>query len=99
MKYQGLIGAGIMVEDLESALTFYGDVLGLPLPNQEDDWVQLDAGNGSMREHFSGGEASGQAKTPAQQPSVIGMRVDDLDKAVLDLKQTPVHFIGGIGEL
>ena len=51
-----------------------------------------------MLELFSGGKASPQPKTPAQQSLVVGIRVTDLDDIILDLKQKGVNFTGEIGE-
>ena len=98
MKYQGFIWTGVMVENLETSITFYRDVLGLPLLGKGDDWAHLDASNGALLELISGGRASQEPKTPDQQSIILGLRVDDLDGVVEELKQKGVHFIDEIGE-
>ncbi|HKY54041.1 MAG TPA: VOC family protein [Anaerolineales bacterium] len=98
MKYQGFVWAGLFVEDLEASITFYRDVLGLPFLGKGEDWAHLDAGNGALLELFSGGKASSQTKTPIQQSLVLGLRVDDLDRAIGELQQRGVRFTGEIGE-
>src|SRR5436190_23983685 len=98
MKYQGLIWVGLSVEDLASSISFYKDVLGLPLLGQGADWAHFDSGNGPLFELFSGGKAALQPKTPDQQSLVVGLRVDNIDSAIAELKQRGVKFIGEIGE-
>ena len=56
MKYQGLIWAGIYVEDLEACILFYQNVLGLPLLGQGKDWAHFDSGAGTLLELFTGGQ-------------------------------------------
>ena len=98
MKYQGLIWAGLSVEDLEASINFYKDVLGLPFLGKGEDWAYFDSGNGSLFELFSGGKAALQPKTLDQQSLVIGLRVDNIDSAIAELKQRGIKFIGEIGE-
>lgn len=99
MNYQGLIWAGVYVEDLDAAVEFYRHMLGLPFLGKGEDWAHFDAGAGAMLELFTGGNAQASAKTPAQQSIVLGLRVDDLDRAVETLEGRGVQFIpGGRGE-
>jgi predicted enzyme related to lactoylglutathione lyase len=98
MKYKGLIWSGLMVEDLESSVVFYKDTLGLPLLAKGDGWAHFDAGNETLLELFSGGKASSEPKTFDQQSIVIGLRVDNLDNAVAELKQKGVSFTGEVDE-
>jgi predicted enzyme related to lactoylglutathione lyase len=99
MKYQGLVWAGIYVEDLEASLSFYQNVLGLPLLDQGKDWAHFDSGAGTLLELFTGGKSRQEAKRPDQQSIVLGLRVDHLDRAVSELKQKGVRFIPeGSGE-
>lgn len=98
MKYQGLIWAGLYVDDLQASIRFYKDVMELPLLAQGDDWAHFDAGDGSMLELFSGGKAAPKPKLPAQQSIVLGLRVDDLNRSIAELKGKGVHFISDVGE-
>ena len=99
MNYQGLIWAGIYVQDLDACVSFYREVLGLPLRGRGADWAHFDAGSESLVELFTGGKRAGLPKKPDQQSIVLGLRVDDLDRAVSELTQRGVHFIpGGSGE-
>ena len=99
MKYQGLVWAGIHVEDLEACISFYQNVLGLPLLDKGEDWAHFDSGAGTLLELFMGGKSTRGPKRPNQQSIVLGLRVEDLDRAVAELKQKGVQFIPeGSGE-
>lgn len=98
MKYRGFVWAGVFVEDLRASITFYKDVLGLPLLGEGDGWAHFDAGHGSLLELFSGGKARQAAKTAEQQSIVPGLRVDDLDSAIAELKERGVQFTDEVGE-
>lgn len=96
MNYQGIIWAGVSVEDLERSIAFYRDVMGLPLVRQGHGWAHFDASNDTLLELFSGGAASPEVKGTGQQSIVIAIRVDDLDGTVDVLKAKGVQFIGEI---
>lgn len=98
MKYQGFIWAGLFVEDMEASVSFYRDVLGLSLLGQGEGWAHLDAGNGALFELMGSGKASHEPKEPDQQPIILGLRVEDLDSAIVELKQKGVNFISDVGE-
>jgi predicted enzyme related to lactoylglutathione lyase len=98
MKYKGVIWAGIWVESLETSISFYRDVLGIPLLRKGKDWAHFDIGQGVMLELMSGGKAGAAPKTADQQPIILGLQVNDLDSCVAELKQKGIHFVGEIGE-
>ncbi len=58
VKYLGFVWAGLLVQDLEASISFYRDVLGLPLLGKGDDWAHFDAANGTRLELMSGGQDS-----------------------------------------
>ena len=93
MKYQGLVWAGIYVEDLEASTSFYQSVLGLPLLDKGEDWAHFDSGAGTLLELFTGGKQRKKPKKPDQQSIVLGLRVDNLDRAMAELQQKGVSFI------
>jgi predicted enzyme related to lactoylglutathione lyase len=95
MNYRGLVWAGIHVQDLDASISFYRDVLSLPLLGRGDDWAHFDSGSGTLLELFTGGRSSPGPKKPDQQSIVLGLRVDDLDEAVTELRERGVHFVPG----
>jgi len=98
MQFHGFIWAGLFVEDLEACVSFYKDVLGLPLLRKRNDTAYFDIANGALLELMRGGKASHLPKEPDQQPLVLGLRVENLENAILELKQKGVLFIGEAGE-
>lgn len=95
MNYRGLIWAGIYVQDLEACITFYRDVLALPLLGRGEDWAHFDSGSGTLLELFTGGTSRPAPKNPDRQSIVLGLRVDDLDRAVAELRERGVEFLPG----
>ena len=95
MKYQGFIWAGIYVQDLQTSVSFYRDVLELPLLDQGKDWAHFDAGAGAVLELFSGGRSAAGPKSPQEQSIVLGLRVEDLESAVSELTHRGVRFLSG----
>jgi predicted enzyme related to lactoylglutathione lyase len=97
MKVKGYVWAGLFVEDLDKAVAFYEDVLGLKLLRRGDGWAHFDVGEDSLFEIYTGGKAWSQPKEHQEQPLVIGFLVEDLDAAVKELRGKGVKFIGEIG--
>jgi catechol 2,3-dioxygenase-like lactoylglutathione lyase family enzyme len=98
MQYLGFVWCGVLVENLEVSVSFYRDVLGLRLLGKGEDWAHFEAGGGALFELMSGGKAAHEPKSAAQQPLILGLRVDDLYRAVAELKQKGVEFDDEIGE-
>jgi predicted enzyme related to lactoylglutathione lyase len=98
MKVKGYVWAGLFVEDLDSAVAFYEDVLGLNLLRTGDGWAHFDVGEDSLFEIYTGGKAASQPKETEEQPLVIGFLVENLGVAVEELTQKGVNFVGEIGE-
>lgn len=98
MTYRGFIWAGLLVADFERAVTFYRDVLGLPLLERGERSALFDAGDGSLFELWPTGVASDSPKAAAQQSLRVAFRVDDLEGAVSELKGRGVRFVGEVGE-
>jgi catechol 2,3-dioxygenase-like lactoylglutathione lyase family enzyme len=98
LRFQGIIWAGLLVEDLAGAVLFYRDVLGLRLLADDEGGALFDAGGGALFELWPAGRASSSPKTPDQQSLRIALRVEDLDAAVAELRGLGVEFFGGVGE-
>ena len=98
MKYRGISWAGLYVEDMEKAIAFYREVLGLPFLRQGEGWAHFDASNEALFELFSDGKASSAPKGPEQQSLSIAFRVDDLNSSMEELRDRGVDFVGEIGQ-
>ncbi|NIS81599.1 MAG: hypothetical protein GTO14_15660 [Anaerolineales bacterium] len=55
VEVKGMNCSGLFVEDMESSIHFYGDVLGLELLDRDDGRAHFDAGNGRLLELLAGG--------------------------------------------
>jgi predicted enzyme related to lactoylglutathione lyase len=90
----GISVVWVPVSDMDRALEFYGDTLGLDIEQQEDDWSLVVAGavrvglNGRSEE-MSGGEGG----------AVIAFAVsDDIETSVDELAAAGVEIAGGVSE-
>jgi catechol 2,3-dioxygenase-like lactoylglutathione lyase family enzyme len=80
----------VPVSDVEAAVRFYGDTLGLEVVARREDLpenpeAEFRAGNGALLVYRSTG--AGQARH-----TVAGFRVDDLDAVVAGLRERGVVF-------
>jgi catechol 2,3-dioxygenase-like lactoylglutathione lyase family enzyme len=90
MLTQAAITAIVPVSNIETAIRFYGDTLGLRLQERRDDLPQnreaeFAAGEGSLLAYESVG--AGQSRH-----TVAGFRVDDIDAVVAALRDKGVAF-------
>jgi len=84
------IAAIVPVSDVEAAIRFYGDTLGLPVTAHRNDIpenpeAEFRAGDGALLVYKSTG--AGQARH-----TIAGFRVDDLDAVVAGLRDRGVLF-------
>jgi predicted enzyme related to lactoylglutathione lyase len=90
MLARARIAAVIPVSDVEAAIRFYGDTLGLLLRERRSDLpenreAEFEAGDGTLLVYESVG--AGQSRH-----TVAGFRVDDIDEAVAELRRRGVVF-------
>jgi predicted enzyme related to lactoylglutathione lyase len=90
MLEQARIAAVVPVSDIEAAIRFYGDTLGLVLKERRSDLpenreAEFEAGDGTLLVYESVG--AGQSRH-----TVAGFRVDDVDAAVKSLRERGVVF-------
>jgi len=85
----------LFVSDMDRAVAFYGDTLGLTMQYRSgDDWAQFDAGKVSLGLH---GLRPGE---PPQAGGTVGFTVEDLDAAKVALGVAAIaidHEGGGEG--
>jgi predicted enzyme related to lactoylglutathione lyase len=90
----GVATVWVPVSDMDRAVRFYGDTLGLKVKDTGKDWSEIDA-NGLMiglngREHASASDGGG---------AVISFQPDgDIDEEVSRLTAAGVQFTGEISE-
>ena len=90
----GVATVWLPVTDMQRAVGFYADTLGLKVTQQEDEWAELEAdglkiGLNARREETPGGEGG----------AVLALRPDaELEQAVEDLGAKGVRFNDGISD-
>lgn len=78
--------------DLDRALTFYTEVVGLPLAHRAGgEWAELDAGPVRMALHRTDDELPGSG--------TVVLRVDDLEASRWTLEQRGAVFEEHVGEV
>ena len=93
MKVKGFAWVGIGTDDFHRTLSFFTDVLGLPVELQGDDVAHLTVGPGQMLEIFGPSRADHRlSSTP-----VVGFQVDDLASAREELVAAGVELVGEVG--
>jgi len=90
----GVAAVWLPVDDMQRAVGFYRDVLGLSVTRQESDWAELEA-NGLRL-----GLNASESETPGGEGgAVVSFQPDGgLDDAVQELQAQGVSFAGGISE-
>jgi catechol 2,3-dioxygenase-like lactoylglutathione lyase family enzyme len=86
------------VDNMDKAVAFYRDRLGLPVKYESADWVELDAGNVTiaLRRHGSGPE--GRPELGVGEGATLVFEVDDIEAAKAELEDQGVEFVGGVFE-
>ena len=90
----GVHNAHYWSADIDAAIAFYRDVLGLDLrARYGDDWAEFDAGGTTIALHGSRGV------TPPQAGATVVFTVADLDAAMRSLGVRGVAFEGEVTEV
>jgi predicted enzyme related to lactoylglutathione lyase len=92
---RGVANVWMPVEDIERAVDFYQNVLGLRLVNRDGPWAEVDA-NG-VRVGLNGREPKG-AGTEGGPVLTFQPEAVSLEEAAEDLKSNGVEFPAGISE-
>ena len=89
----GIAVVWLPVSDMDRALEFYGDTLGLDIEQQEDDWSMVVAGSvriglNGRAEEVSGGEGG----------AIIAFATADIEESVSELRAAGVDIAGDVSE-
>jgi catechol 2,3-dioxygenase-like lactoylglutathione lyase family enzyme len=86
------------VEDMEGAVAFYRDKLGLPVKYQSADWAELDAGNVTIALRRYGSGPEGRPELGVGEGATLVFQVDDIEATKAELEGRGLGFIGGVFE-
>jgi catechol 2,3-dioxygenase-like lactoylglutathione lyase family enzyme len=84
------------VDDMDKAVAFYRDKLGLPVKYQSADWVELDAGNVTIALRRYGSGPEGRPELGVGEGATIVFEVDDIQAARAELEGQGVKFVGDV---
>ncbi len=98
MKTKGLHLSWIVVKNLEEAIAFYHDVIGLKLVehNPEFGWAELTAPEG---QRLGLAQENPTYHMNAGTNAVVAISVDDMDKAIQTLKKSNAKLVGEVMEV
>lgn len=98
MKAEGFHLAWITVKDLDKAIAFYTETVGLELIqyHQEYRWAELSGPHGAK---LGIGEENPQSEVPAGGNAVVTITVDDMNKALEQFKNKGAKLVGKVMEI
>lgn len=89
----------VNVADMERAIRFYRDLLGLPVTSSDDHWTALDVGGVRFGLHATGGTPVPRVPRDAggaRAGATLTLRSTNLDEDVPRLRSVGVRFVGDI---
>ena len=84
------------VDDMDGAVAFYRDKLGLPVKYQSEDWAELDGGNVTIALRRYGSGPEGRPELGVGEGATLVFEVDDIEATKAELEGQGVKFLGGV---
>lgn len=87
------------VEDMDRAVAFYRDVLGLRVVDQDQYWTSLDVGGARIGLHWTEGNKIPYVARDDHGPhagACLTLRTDDIRRTVQHLRARGVRFLGDV---
>ena len=94
MEIRRLGSVIIAVSDLPKSVKFYNEVIGLPIKNQRENWVDLGKQGATVILHTASKPIN--TGTSIENGIVIGLVVGDIDSALQELKAQKVEVYRNI---
>lgn len=86
------------VDNMEKAVAFYRDKLGLPVKYESANWVELEAGNVTIALRRVGSGPEGRPELGVGEGATLVFKVADIEAIKAELEGKGVKFIGGVFE-
>lgn len=86
------------VDDMDKAVAFYRDQLGLAVKYESADWVELDGGNVTIALRRFGSGPEGRPELGVGEGATLVFEVDDLDATWAELEKKGVELVGQVFE-
>ena len=87
----------LAVKDLNKSIEFYNKILGMPIKNKRENWIDLGQGGALLSLHPAD-ESSPHVGTSVDNGVLIGLLVGDVASAVEELKSKIVEVHRGVQE-
>ena len=82
----------LAVKDIQKSLNFYHDILGMPIKNQRDNWIDLGQSGGSLLSLHPAEDDEPHTGTSIHNGVLVGLIVGDIESAVQELKSKNVKI-------
>ena len=86
------------VKDLESSIKFYHEILGMPIKNERQNWVDLGQQSGGTLSLHPSSITTSHTNTSKENGILIGLTVGDLISAMDELSNANVEVFRDIQE-
>ena len=87
----------LAVKNMEESVKFYHDVLGMPIKNQRDNWVDLGQ-TGAVLSLHPAEQSEPHSGTSVHNGILVGLVVGDVQSAIDELKQKNVSVFRDVQE-
>jgi lactoylglutathione lyase len=87
----------LAVKDLEKSVSFYNNILGMPIKRTRSNWVDLGQ-SGALLSLHPASQSEPHSGTPVDNGILIGLVVGDVESAVNELKSKNVKIHRDIQE-
>ena len=78
------------VKDLETSITFYHEILGMPIKNERRNWVDLGQQSGGVLSLHPASITTSHTNSSKENGILIGLTVGDLHSAMEELSSAHV---------
>ena len=82
----------LAVKNLEKSIHFYHEILGMPIKNQRNNWIDLGQAGGSLLSHHPAEDDEPHTGTSIHNGVLVGLIVGDIESAVQELKSKNVKI-------
>ena len=82
----------LAVQDMEKSLHFYHEILGMPVKNKRDNWIDLGQSGGSLLSLHPATDNEPHSGTSIHNGVLVGLIVGDIKSALEELKSKDVKI-------